>query len=159
MKKYFVLAVLFVSVCSFSVKAAGGEKVSPIVSESFQREFSGASHVKWEMVKDNAIYEARFIFNNERLNAYFDEDGSLIAVGRFISGANMPLLVSKSLAKKYEGYQVLEVIEYVQGNETSYLVTLENEKNKLIVNAFGSGNSYVFKKEKKNYPCMCKGSS
>ena len=82
--------------------------------------------------------------------AYFDEDGSLIAVGRFISGANMPLLVSKSLAKKYEGYQVLEVIEYVQGNETSYLVTLENEKNKLIVNAFGSGNSYVFKKEKKN---------
>jgi len=150
MKKYFVLAVLFVSVCSFSVKAAGGEEVSSIVNEAFQKEFNGASHVRWELIKDNAIYQARFIFNNERLNAYFDEDGSLIAVGRFISETSLPLLINKTLAKKYDGYQILEVIEYVQGDETSYLVTLENEKNKLIVNAFGSGSSYVFKKEKKN---------
>jgi hypothetical protein len=150
MKKYFVLAVLFVSVCSFSVKAAGGDNVSPIVKEAFKREFSGASNVKWELIKDNSISQVRFIYNNERLNAYFDEDGSMIAVGRFISEVNLPLLVNKTLSKKYSDYQVSEVIEYVQGNETSYLVTLENEKNKLIVNAFGSGNSYVFKKEKKN---------
>lgn len=150
MKKYFVLAVLFVSVCSYSVKAAGGEKVTPVITEAFQKEFTGASHVKWELLKDNSIYQARFIYNNERLNAFFDEEGTLLAVGRYIAEANLPLMVSKTIAKKYAGYEVKEIIEYIQGNETSYLVSLENEKNKLVVNAYGTGSSYIFKKEKKN---------
>ena len=150
MKKLFVLAVLFVSVCSYSVQAAEGDKVAPVIKEAFQKEFYGASHVKWELLKDNSIYQARFIYNAERLNAFYDEEGNLLAVGRYIAQANLPLMVSKTLAKKHSGYQVSEVIEYVQGNETSYLITLENEKTKLVVNAYGSGNSYVFKKEKKN---------
>ena len=150
MKKFLVLAVLFASVCSYSVKASEEDKVIPGVEKSFKKEFAGATYVKWEVLENREIFQANFIYNNERLSAFFDNDGSLLAVGRFILPSNMPLLVNKTMDKRFGGYEVKEVLEMVRGNETSYLVTLENEKARLIVNAYSNGGAYIFKKVKKN---------
>ena len=150
MKKFLVLAVLFASVCSFSVQASEKDKVTPGVEKAFQKEFAGATYVKWEALENKDIFQANFIYNNERLSAFFGEDGSLLATGRFIHTGNMPLLVTKTMNKRFEGYEIKEVLEVVRGHETSYLVTVENDKTKLIVNAYSTGAAYIFKKVKKN---------
>lgn len=150
MKKLLIIATLFVSVCSYTVKAEKIEKVHPRVEQAFNKEFAGAQYVRWELIKKENIYQAHFIYNNERLDAFFDADGALIATGRFIAVSNLPMLISKSIVSRYDDHQINEVVEVVRGNETSYLVTIENEKTRLIVHAFNGGSSYVFKKEKKN---------
>ena len=150
MKKFLVSLVLFVSVFSVSVHAEGDDRVNPRAKESFEKEFRGATYVKWEVIGKDGISHAHFIYNNERLNAFYDEDGNLIATGRFIAESTLPLLVTRSLNAKYGQYEIRNVVEYINGNETSYLVTLENERVKLVLQAYHSGSTYVFKKEKKN---------
>ena len=150
MKKFLVLALLATGVFSFSVKAADNDKITPTVEKSFNKEFAGATYVKWAVLEKSDMYQANFIYNNERLSAFFAEDGSLLAMGRFIASSNLPLLVTKTINNRFAGYEIKEVMEVVKGSETSYVVTVENEKTRLIVNAYSTGGAYIFKKEKKN---------
>jgi hypothetical protein len=152
MKKLAVSLVMFLSVFTTAIANEGGNapKINARVTQSFEKEFTGARAVKWEVIKKENIYQAHFIYNNERLNAYFDVEGNLIATGRFVAVANLPLLARKNILNKYSDYQIQDVIEYVTADETSYLVSLENDKAKLLVQGYINGTTYVFKKEKKN---------
>ena len=149
MKKLVVSLAMFVAVFGTAL-AADGAKIGYRVEEAFKKEFAGAKSVKWEVVRNADLFQAHFIYNNERLNAFYDAEGNLIATGRYVSVANLPLLLRKNVYEKYKGFQVKEVIEYVQGDETSYLISVENEKSKLLVHGYSSGSAYIFKKERKN---------
>jgi hypothetical protein len=148
MKKILSLVVLL-AVMTATAFASEEVKINPIVEETFSKTFSGAQHVSWKVMTEERIHRATFLYNNERLNAFFDIDGNLIGTGRFIQTSNLPLLVSRNLAAKYPNSEIKEVIEYVQSSETSYLVTIETPKSVVTVRAFPIGTSYVFKKEKK----------
>jgi intein-encoded DNA endonuclease-like protein len=149
MKKLVVSLAMFVAVFGTAL-AADGTKISYRVEEAFKKEFAGATSVKWEVIRKHDLFQAHFIYNNERINAFFDVEGNLIATGRFIAVANLPLLLRKNVFQKFKSFQIKDVIEFVQGNETSYLVSIENEKSKLLVHGYANGYSYIFKKEKKN---------
>ena len=153
MKKLVVSFVMFVSVFSAAIASDGTDKRSKTnyrVEAAFKREFAGARSVKWDEIKKANIFQAQFIYNNERLNAYYDVDGTLIATGRFVAVANLPLLVRKNIYQKYGEYTIRDVVEYTTDNETSFLVMLENDKAKLLVQGYMHGGTQVFKKEKKN---------
>ena len=148
MKKILSLVVLL-AVMSAAAFATEDVKVNPFVEETFSKTFSGAQYVSWKVMKEENIHRATFLYNNERLNAFFDKDGNLIATGRFIKTSSLPLMVSRNLASKYPAGEIIEVVEYVQHEETSYLVTIETAKAIVTVRAYPIGTSYVFKKEKK----------
>jgi hypothetical protein len=84
------------------------------------------------------------------VNAFFEQDGNLLAIGRFIAPAALPLSIVKSINSKYPELEMKDAIEYTKSGETSYVITLENEKVRTVIQAYNSGNLYVFKKEKKN---------
>lgn len=149
MKKLVVSLAMFVAVFGTALAADGG-KINYRVEEAFKKEFAGAKSVKWEVIRNAELFQAHFLYNNERLNAFFDAEGNLVATGRFIAVANLPLLLRKNVFQKFKSFQIKDVIEFVQGNETSYLVSIENEKSKLLVHGYANGYSYIFKKEKKN---------
>ena len=149
MKKLVVSLVMLVTVLGTAL-ASDGTKVNSRVESAFKKEFAGAKSVKWEVLKKSNLFQAHFIYNNERLNAFFDAEGNLVATGRFVAATSLPLLLRKNVYGKYKDYQVKDVIEYVQGQETSYLVALENEKTRLLVRGYISGSAYILKKEKKN---------
>ena len=153
MKKLVVSLAMFLSILTVAVANEGDntrKKINFRVEEAFKKEFNGATSVKWEVMRKENLYQAHFIYNNERLNAFFDAEGNLIATGRFIAVANLPLLVKKNIYQKYGEFQIQEVIEYVTGSETSYLVSVENEKAKMLIHGYNNGSTYIFKKEKKN---------
>jgi len=149
MKKNFLIALLVAVVFSGSSFANTGKSVSALVKQSFQREFAGAQSVSWEVISDKDIFHASFIYNNERLNAYFDAEGTLLATGRYLKQENLPMLVTKGVAVRYKQYNVLEAIEFVTGNETSYIIKLDNEKVSMYVQAHNDGTTTLLKKEKK----------
>jgi len=149
MKKNFLVALLVAVVFSGSSFANTGKSVNALVKQSFQKEFAGAQSVSWEVISDKDIFHASFIYNNERLNAYFDAEGTLLATGRYVKQENLPMLVTKGIAVRYKQLNVQEAIEFVTGSETSYIIKLENEKLSLYVQAYNDGSTTVLKKEKK----------
>ena len=108
MKKFFISVALF-SVFSSVVLANNIHSEDPVsparnksavnirtqVQISFEREYTGASSVKWDRIQDH-LYQVAFSYNNERLNAFYDEDGQQVATGRFINESALPLLVKKT---------------------------------------------------------------
>jgi hypothetical protein len=161
MKKFFISAALFSVFSSvvFASNAHSGDPVSPArnkstvnvrkyVQASFDQEFTGASCVKWEPLQDH-IYQVGFSYNNERLNAFYDEAGNLVATGRFINESKLPSQVKKNLARRYASYELQQIIEVTQNDQTSYLLVIADEQSKLTVQAYNNGNLIVFKKEKR----------
>ncbi len=65
------------------------------------------------------------------------------------------MAITKSINSKYGEYQMKDAIEYSKSGETSYVISLENEKTRIVVEAYSNGNTYVFKKEKRIYPPSC----
>lgn len=150
MKKNLFFAVLVAVAVTGSAYANPEITVNSVVKQSFQKEFAGAQSVSWETINDKGLFHASFLFNGERLNAYFDAEGSLLATGRYVKQENLPMLVSRSINERFSQYQVAETIEFVTGTETSYIVKLENEKFKLFIKAHTDGANTILKKEKKN---------
>jgi hypothetical protein len=178
MKKFLVTVVVTVSMCSQVVLAASnhpylipvkqevyqkrtvhdpapvtnkGDKVSDRIQAAFLKEFAGASLLKWEHVKSSDLCQAYFTYNGERYNAFFDDNANLVATCRFISESNLPLLIRQSISHKYASYQLQQVIELTHNEETTYLLTFENEQIKLETQAYMNGSIYALKKQKKNF--------
>jgi len=149
MKTIFALMLTAISIFSFAATPVAGDKVSPRIQASLEKEFAGAQYIVWQSLKKDNVYSARFIYNNEQLNAFFDEDGRLLATGRIVTQAALPLMVSKNIRKQYDKYEFRDATEYTRDGETSYLVTLESEKHEMVLQAYGSGSTYIVKKTKK----------
>ncbi|MDI3318600.1 hypothetical protein [Pinibacter soli] len=143
MKKLLILAALFISFSSFSYAINVNQKIL----NSFKKDFSTAINVQWKALEET-VYQAEFSYNGELFNAYYNEDGELIGSARFINKGNMPLLISKSLQEKYGNFLIRTAIEYNNGNETSYFITMVSQCKSVIVQASPSGSLSVVKKFK-----------
>lgn len=150
MKNLFLSLLMLISVITYANHPTPGDKVSPRLKAALEKEFAGAQGIVWESISEHQLFHARFVYNNERVNAFFGIDGDLVATGRYINPANMPMNVARQVASKYGSYAIQDVIEYSRNGETSYVISVENEKHRVVLEAYSSGNMYLFKKEKKN---------
>lgn len=148
MKKLFatVAVALMVGLTSF---AADIRKINQRVVAAFEKEFKTATNVSWEELKNENIYHVSFMYANEVMEAYYNGDGEMIAVARHISQERLPLLVSKSLKHEFAKYQFKSASEYMSADNTSYIVTLENEKSTIVARVYNSGMAEVIKKTRK----------
>jgi len=148
MKKLFatVAVAVMVGLTSF---AADISNVNQRVLAAFEKEFSTATNVSWEVLKGEDIYHASFVYANEVMEAYYSPEGELIAAARHITESRLPLLVSKSLKEKFGQYNIRQVSEYMTAEATSYIFTLENEKSRIVTRIYSSGSAEVLKRTKK----------
>lgn len=148
MKKFFISLLLLAGISGGTVWANGTD-IDPALQKALDQEFSGARYVHWDVLKDHHLYRADFWYNNQRISAFFNEEASLVAMGRYIPVDNLPMLVSRKLSDRYPGYTVTDAAEYTRGRVTEYIVVAENDNTRLTLKAVDSGYLEVFKKEKK----------
>jgi hypothetical protein len=129
--------------------AGDEEGVTAMAKRNFEKEFPGALYVKWEKLERTDACMVRFVYNDQALLSYFNDDGNMIATIRNVEKQNLPFRISETLFKKYKDYKVLRIEELIMGSDVSYLAELENEKSKLHVRLYNSGMSHEMKKEKK----------
>lgn len=129
MKHFFIsLAMLLV----FGTNTfASDTMVSPNVLRSFQKKFSTAKEVSWSAGND--IYKAEFVYSDQYVTAYYDADGSLLALTKNIASTQLPLLLGNNLKENYEDYWISGLVEVSTQFETTYYATLENGDSKLIL--------------------------
>ena len=141
MKKFFfAIAVLIFS--SFAVvNAAPGDKINQKVISSFEKEFSGATDIKWYVSEE--LVKVNFVYLNNRTEAYFTTDGELRGSARNILFYQLPIAVAKEIEKRYGQAPVYEVTEYWTGNETIYSMIVDLGKKKLKVKSTVNGSVWV----------------
>lgn len=145
MKKSIVAVVLLVSLSITSV-FANNEKVSPKVLASFNSEFSYAKEVVWE--RGYNYYRAEFSMNEQRIFAYYNLEGDLISVARYISVLQLPVNLFADLKNDYGKYWISDLFEVSNNDGVKYYVTLENADTKLVMHSGGSAWSSYSKNKK-----------
>jgi hypothetical protein len=144
MKKIiFLLAITFSSLGAF----ASDENIDQKILQAFNAEFAMAQEVEWTATKD--YYKASFIYNNLYISAFYNAEGGLLAVTRFISSANLPLTLQSQLKKQYQEYWISELFEMSKNNGTEYYITLQNADTKLVLKSASGSDWYVYNKTKK----------
>ena len=149
--KKIVVTVAFAAAILGGNSSFAADKKDPgyVVKEAFKREFAQVKNVTWDALSaEDGIYKASFVLNNESVQAYFSAGGEYIGTARTISVNQLPIMVIKELAKKYDTDTVQDVLEYSSGNEVSYYITTATNKGKLMLKATGNGTITVHKRMK-----------
>jgi hypothetical protein len=149
-KRILLLSIVLVSFTAFSFAADAPVSVSKNVISSFNKQFSNARDIKWEVQAD--FVKAQFTVNEIVLYAYFAKSGDLIAVTRFISPNQLPLSLLTTLKKQYtNGYWVSDLFEIESEAGTSYYATLESADQVIVLKSDGISGWSTFQKEKKEH--------
>ena len=145
MKKIvFVLGlVLTMGVCS----AYPSEKVSQRVLASFKTEFTTAQDVEWETGAN--YFRAAFTMNEQRIFAYYNVDGQLLSIARYISSIQLPVNLYADLKNEYSKYWISDLFEVSNSEGLHYYVTLETADSKLVMHSGNGGSWSTYSKSKK----------
>ena len=148
MKKLILSIVVLLTVVAQSF-AADSARENEKAARTLKKEFADATHVTWAKVANSDLLQAHFLINKERYCAYFDEDGQLVATGGFLNFYNLPMLINRLLREKYQSYVVVEAFEMVNRGETTYVLTIENQTRRIVLQTYDNGLTTVVKKTKK----------
>lgn len=146
MKKLLITTMLGVTLFT-SAFASSSESVSNRTKRTFENEFKKPNAVDWSI--KSGFNTATFMENGIRTQAFFDYDGTLVATCKNVDFNALPENTRYSFDQRYQGYTIKEVISYDDRNQFSYFVSLENEKETLILKV-SSGYLSVFEKHVKN---------
>ena len=145
MKKILVVAgFLITAVVS---NAYPSERVSPKVLASFNSEFTNAKEVQWETGSN--YFRAFFSLNDQKVFAYYDVDGHLLSIARYISSFQLPVNLFSDLKNDYSKYWVSDLFEVSNSEGLHYYITLETADTKMVLRSSNGGDWSPYSKNKK----------
>jgi hypothetical protein len=94
MKKMIITLAIAISTLS---AFAGEENVNPKVLDAFKTQFKAVKQVEWTAGAD--FYRATFVYNDKHVFAYYNTDGELLGLTRYISPLDLSLNLQINLKK------------------------------------------------------------
>ena len=143
-KTVFVFGFLLAVAAAYAYPS---EKVSPKVLASFKSEFSNAKEVEWET--GNNYFKASFSINTQRVFAFYDLEGKMLSLGRYISTFQLPLSLFSDLKNDYSKYWVSDLFEISNNEGLHYYMTLETADTKLILRSSNGADWSTYSRNKK----------
>lgn len=127
---------------------AGEAEVNPKVLDAFNNEFKTAKEVEWSVGID--YFRATFTYNDKHVYAYYNVNGELLGLSRFISPDDLPLALQSNLKKTYGDYWISDLFEVANNEGTTYYVTVEDADAKIVLKATDGKSWNSYKKIKKS---------
>lgn len=146
MKKILLSLAMFVTIGTMSAFADSAD-VSPKVLNAFNNDFNSAKQVEWSVGVN--YYRAAFTFNGNHVFAFYNTDGELLGLTRYISSLDLPMNLQMGLKKNYSDYWISDLFEVANNNGTSYYITLENADTKIVLKANGNSDWKTHNKVRK----------
>jgi len=146
MKKTFVTLFAFLTIGITISMAMERADVDPKILSAFQKEFSFAKNVKWEVKGD--ITQANFLLNDQGIVAWYNSDAELVVTARNVLYNQLPISVIRSLEKNYADATFCGITEVTRNNETYYQIRADKKNKNFLLKASPSGNIIVLKKIK-----------
>lgn len=142
MKKFILSAIAMIVIAG---TAMANNTVNEKVTALFKAAFPGATNVNWKTTDDYTTVS--FTVNSQNMQVFYDNDGAEFATTRAIQLNSLPMRALITLQNKYSDYTATEAIEFNHAQDgRCYYVSLNNDKQKLIVKISGQGEVSVFKK-------------
>jgi len=138
--KKILMSLLLVLVVGSTTAFAGDEKdISKQVKKNFEKEFVGASSVKWDNLGDYQV--ATFTFQNNRVEAFFNsETGELEGTARYVMFDQLPLLVMRTFNKHFASTDFINALEISNTAGVSYVLTAEIQNKMYNFKVSADGN-------------------
>lgn len=146
MKKTILSLLAFWVIGITAVMASERADVDPKILSAFQKEFSFAKNVKWE-VKGN-LTQVNFLINDQEVMAWYNSGAELVTTARNILYNQLPISVIRALEKEYAGADFYGIAEVSRNNETWYQLRADEKNKKYLLKATQSGDIIVLKKIK-----------
>lgn len=141
-----MILTLAIAVSTFSA-FAGEENVNQKVLNAFKKEFNTAREVEW--TTGSNYYKATFVYNEKHVFAYYNENGELLGLTRYLSPVDLPMNLQKNLKNDFKEYWISDLFEIAKNDGTAYFLTLENADTKIVLKSTDSSNWSVYSKVKK----------
>ncbi len=136
-------AILSVITATAFVGSKGGNPAEA----TFQKEFSGATDVRWNEGKD--VISATFVLSDSRIIAYFTTEGELLGTARNVLFNQLPLAVIKEINNRYGNAPIFDIVEYTSGTDPFYGMMVDTPTKRLKLKISAEGEVTVQQKEKK----------
>jgi len=146
MKKIMMMLALVLTVSTtFAFK--NKEVINKQAVNALRSEFASATDVAWTVGK--SYYKVAFTWDDQKLFAYYNNQGEFIAISRFISSSRLPLALQSSLKNLYRNYWISDLFEMATNDVTDYYVTFENADVKIVLKSTDGSNWSLYQKSKK----------
>ena len=117
---------------ALSFSSCEQENVPEKVKSAFNKKYSGAKKVDWDMEEKNE-WEAEFEMNKKEMSATFDQNGKWLETETEIEESQLPEAVTLSLKNNFKGYETEEA-EYLESPEyKGYELELEGKDGDITV--------------------------
>lgn len=146
MKKIMMVLALVLTIGT-SFAFTGEEAVNKQALSAFKKEFAGATDAAWTVGKN--FYKVTFSLNDQKLFAYYNNQGDFLAVTRNISSLQLPLNLQTNLKKSYCNCWITDLFEVSNTDGTNYYVTLENADTKIVLKSANGSDWSIYQKSKK----------
>ena len=133
---------------STAFASSNDESISLKAKTSFNNSFNTASSVQWQQDKNFA--KVTFTMNSQVMNAYYNEDGELMAITRNILSNQLPINLMAGIKNDYSNHWISDLFEIAADNATSYYVTLENADETIVLKSTDFNTWSVYKKTKRS---------
>jgi hypothetical protein len=151
MKKLLLISVILTAFTAIA-DAAGPVIPTRVISE-FRKQFGADVTVRWDKIEETdgkrSLYAGHFIQNGIWSDAYFEESGDFVGIGKNISPDQLPAKLGLEQSQ-FKGYDVIEVYEYYLKNAETpvYGLAVRNKQKMIFLKIDKSGLLSVVKKEK-----------
>ena len=143
MKSLVITFTLLANVLTTSSFAAD-PRVSPMVLRSFSKTFTTATEVDWSVI--NNMYKAQFTLNGQVVTAFYEANGTMVAVTRNMTSNQLPVTLQVELKKDYENFWITGLFELSDESGTDYYVTLESADETVILKSVSDNSWSRYKK-------------
>ncbi|HEV2482111.1 MAG TPA: hypothetical protein VGS79_20740 [Puia sp.] len=148
MRHLSIAVIFFLSVVGVAnANPLDGKDLKFVGSSNFVHQFPQATNVSYTV--KGQFTEVNFVWNDLKLQAFYDVEGNLLATCRPMTTANLPVAAQLTLKNQYPAGVARDAIEYNDPNDgVSYYVTMFTPKTTYLLHVSTSGTISVFKKMK-----------
>ena len=144
MKKTFSLLFAFLIIGITAVMANERADVDPKILSAFQKEFSFAQNVKWQI--KGKFAQVNFSVNDHGFIAWYNSDAQLVSTARNVLYMQLPLSVIMTLEKEFTDASLYGFVEITRDDETLYQIQAERKNKKLLLQISPGGNVLMVKR-------------
>jgi hypothetical protein len=133
----FALSLFAASI--FNQANAAGTFENPQAQASFESQFGKATNVQW--TETGAFYQVRFTLDGIVSEAWYNAEGTLVALTRKQSVDSLPASLRAALDLKQRWVSDLTEVESESG--TTWYITLEDADRKVVLQSSAGGRRWV----------------
>jgi hypothetical protein len=152
MKKILLMNVVLTAFTAMA--GTTNVEVPKTVLYEFRQQFGTQLNAKWVKIDDSEanrnLFVAHFIQKGIWSEAYFEETGEFMGIGKNITSDQLPVKFQDLQQSKFKGYDVMEAYEYYLKDAVKpvYGLTIANKEKMIFLEINELGLFSVIKKEK-----------